>query len=313
MNVLYYDNCWFTNIGESFIDIGAMEIVKEIFQNCKIANISNMSSYYVTEPKRKFGMPTLNMDKWRFCLADILKLYHFDCIILAGMFVSKQHLTGKVSMMLRAAALENKKIIFLGLGEEPDISEETIEAFKKYLSDIKPALIMTRDQKTYLHLKDCARCIPGIDAAFWVKNVYDPRGFAKQKYDIVAYNRTKEPKKFEKQWEFPIIRPYHFQLSYLGGAELRENTFISDIPYDYITLYANANNVYTDLVHATIISLQFGKKVEYTYTDSRANAFLDLKCISKQDRKISLDEDQLEEIKVNIIHKIKNELGRGVI
>lgn len=47
MNILYYNNCWFTNVGEAFIDIGAMELIRRIFKNDTIINISNMSGLYL--------------------------------------------------------------------------------------------------------------------------------------------------------------------------------------------------------------------------------------------------------------------------
>ncbi|HAP20618.1 MAG TPA: polysaccharide pyruvyl transferase family protein [Lachnospiraceae bacterium] len=310
MRVLYYDNCWFTNVGESFIDIGAMEIIKKIFPGCRIANSSNMSSYYVTTRKsrKKFLSATPKAVSERFRLADILNIFDFEYLVLAGMFVSAQHLKGDVSKLVCSAARQGKKIIFLGLGQEPDISEKTIADFRQYLKEINPILIMTRDTKTYDAFKTSVNCIHGIDAAFWVKDIYDPRGFSKGSYDIVSFNRTEEPLKFSNNWEYPIIRPYHFQLSYPEQGQTKKNTFISDIPYDYLSLYANANKVYTDLVHATIISLQYGKEVEYTYTDSRADAFLDMDFISKRNGTLCLNEIALEKTKARIIDEIKNRL-----
>lgn len=37
-NVLYYDNCWMTNIGEAFIDIGARKLLENIGDNKIIVN-----------------------------------------------------------------------------------------------------------------------------------------------------------------------------------------------------------------------------------------------------------------------------------
>ena len=320
--VLYYDNCWFTNVGESFIDIGAMELIKKILPDSSIANISNMSKYYVTgKPKQKtFGPFMLGFsksrengyDRARFELANTLNMLDMEYVILAGMFVSKHHLGGKVSEFIRCAKDSGKKIIFLGLGEEPHIKEETIEEYKKYLSFLEPEVVMTRDKKTYRHFQETVNCIQGIDAAFWVKDAYDPRGFSKEKYDIVCYNRSTEPEQFLR-WEYPVVRPYHFQMSYTGA--LKENTFISDIPYDYITLYANAHKVYTDLVHATIISLQYGKEVYYYQTDSRADAFLDMGCVEsrqegRQAHRCVVNEKSLAETKERIVETIKREIGR---
>ena len=73
---------------------------------------------------------------------------------------------------------------------------------------------------------------------------------------------------------------------------------ISDSPFDYITWYANAEKVYTDLVHATIISLLYGTPVKYYQIDSRKDAFESLSYITTDDQGfMRLDIEKLEEEK----------------
>jgi len=48
---------------------------------------------------------------------------------------------------------------------------------------------------------------------------------------------------------------------------------ISDTPYDYLTAYANAHKVHTDLVHGTIASLAYGIPVKYYHNSLRSKAF----------------------------------------
>lgn len=84
--ILYLNNCWFTNVGEAFIDIGAMRLIQNIFPDKSIGCCSAMSNYYVNnlqngnfdELARKKCLPT-------FCAQDY---FYADYIILAGMFVS---------------------------------------------------------------------------------------------------------------------------------------------------------------------------------------------------------------------------------
>ena len=35
MKIVYFNNCWFTNVGEAFIDLGGMELTKRIFSGFK--------------------------------------------------------------------------------------------------------------------------------------------------------------------------------------------------------------------------------------------------------------------------------------
>lgn len=306
MKILYYDNCWFTNVGESFVDIGAIEMIKKIFPGAQIANISNMSCYYVPPIKSKMSLvkKRKSIDN-QYELLDTLRFLEFDVLVLAGMFMSEGHLQGKVSEFVRRTARAGKKIIFLGLGEESGINDNSINLYKEYLEYVCPVLVATRDKKTYEHLRGGNYpLIQGLDAAFWVRDGYDPRGFSKEKYDIVSYCRTDEPAIFSKQWKYPIIRVWHMQWEAQNHV-FANKTFISDIPFDYITLYANAHRVYTDLVHATIISLQFGKKVDYSFFDNRSDAFNDIECIQREGKTIFIDESDLERIKEQEINLIK--------
>lgn len=43
MRILYYINCWFTNVGESFVDIGCMQLIHKILGNAQLVNVSNMN------------------------------------------------------------------------------------------------------------------------------------------------------------------------------------------------------------------------------------------------------------------------------
>ncbi|MEY8326719.1 polysaccharide pyruvyl transferase family protein [Lachnospiraceae bacterium 54-11] len=302
INVLYYDNCWFTNVGEAFIDIGAMNIIRKLFPNANIANISNMSKYYVPQERNKI-FKKQNNETRNYKLLNTLDYFEFEYLVLAGMFMSEKHLEGEVCEFVKAASCTGKKIVFLGLGQEARMQDESVEEYRKYLHFIKPVLVVTRDRKTYKNL--CGggiKMLQGIDAAFWVKDSYDPRGFSVKEYDIVSFCRSDEPEGFGA-WPYPIIRPYHFQWS-ARDIRCKKNTFISDIPYDYITLYANAHKVYTDLVHATIISLQYGKEVEYFYTDDRSDAFLDIPFLYKKDRSLRMDEDELDKFKNELVGKM---------
>lgn len=314
MNILYYDNCWFTNVGEAFIDIGAMSLIRKLYPDAHIANISNMSKYYFPRTKKKF----LNIIKHEngnqgcpFNLDIVVEHWKYDLLILAGMFMTELHLQGKVCEFVRKSVQAGAKVAFIGLGAEPNIKKETIEKYNEYIKEISPLFITTRDEKTYNFLKTggCSGLVCGLDAAFWCKDCYDPRGFSKLPYDIVTFNRSTEPKIFSK-WEKKIIRPWHMQ-SESSNTLFMHETFISDIPFDYISLYANAEKVYTDLVHATIISLQYGKKVKYYKYDDRSDSFLDLRFLKKDgDGMLYIDENDLEIEKKTIQSKIEK-LKRG--
>jgi len=307
--ILYWNNCWFTNVGEAFIDIGAMKLIQNIFPSANIGCCSNMTHYYVNDCQR--GNPDELAEKklWRtFRPQDY---FQADYIILAGMFVSLQLFddtyTGfQTKRTVDELVRNGAKLIFLGLGAEQYSKEETYE-FQKWMEEVNPALIVTRDLETYDNLKDVCPCIRGIDCAFWIDEVFNPKGFLKNDYDIVSFNRSKEPAVFSEKWERSIIRPFHFPYE-LNSKDIREGILISDTPYDYLTAYANANMVYTDLVHATIISLMYGTPVRYYYVDKRSNTFYSFNEVQDDNGILTVSHEALVTKRQEIEDTIRNYL-----
>lgn len=296
--ILYFNNCWFTNVGEAFIDIGAMELIHKIFPQCQLINISDMNMWYFDLISKREKIPNpYNGMKPAFHMFDF---YSGDFFILAGMFVSDIFLKGETSQKILALARQGKKIIFLGLGAGT-YSNEEMENFKKYVIKINPVLVMSRDNIIYENLKDIVPAINGIDCAFWVKDVYDPREAFVRKYDVVTYNRSPEPEQM-KQME-NIVRTWHMNWKF-NSKNFKKNMFISDTPYDYLTIYANADRIYTDLVHATIAGLQYERKVKFERVDNRGFAIDVLGADIDDEGFLYISESALEKKK----RKIENEI-----
>jgi hypothetical protein len=304
VKVLYYNNCWFTNVGEAFIDIGAMELIKQTFNDVKIANISDMSNYYAPRVALKTESLKSKLLRKILCLKpkdldhyqnlsiyDMGRDFYADYVVLAGMFATKDFLVSPGYKMIKNLVDEGSKLILLGIGGL-DYSEDEITSFRKFLYETNPVILTTRDRNTYEAYKDYAPCVSAIDCAFWVKDVFDPRGFSKHDYDVVSFCRIKEPIEF-KSYSHLIVRPYHFQYDF-NIKSFRKELLLSDTPFDYLTVYANAKRVFTDLVHGAIISLEFGVPVKYYDKSKRANAFYAIDSLKETDDGfIELDEGDL--------------------
>ena len=320
MKVTYFNNCWFTNVGEGFIDLGAYEIIKQVFgTNVNIATVTDMTEWYIDKNKnwrslpskieKKF-FPVKFKDKYLSEAVDLFDLYESDYLVLAGMFACESFLHTKASESLLKMAQNGTKIIFLGMGGAKYTTKE-INEFSNYLKKLNPYLVVTRDYTTYENYKDVVNCISGIDCAFWIKDVFKPVGFAKKAFDVVTFNRTKEPEKYKEIKDKLIIRPQHFQYDF-SMKNICDNCMISDSPYDYLSLYANAHNVYTDLVHATVISLEYGTPVQFFPVDGRAKLFEHLNGLYKDnDGFLHIDEKELDNQKDNVIKKIQESIGIG--
>lgn len=317
MRILYFNNCWFTNVGEAFIDIGGMELTRRMFPNAQIACISAMSDYYINrvkvtwqewvrDVKRDFRNIKKQQESPMLSVGLMDNLLDADYVILPGMMATCEFLNAKERLMVDNLRSRGCKIIFLGMGGFDYEGEEVYE-FSHYLEELKPELVVTRDIPTYKNYMDVANCISGIDCAFWVKDVFNPTGFHNQLYDVVTFNRIGEPPIFTT-WENPIIRPFHMQFAYTQD-QYKQNILISDTPYDYLTVYANANKVYTDLVHATIVSLMYGIPVKCWPTDKRSYAFKALDGLEIDgDGFMTIREEALITQKSKILEKIKGRI-----
>lgn len=319
MKILYFNNCWFTNVGEAFIDIGGMELMKKIFPDAQFACISAMSNYYtsmvkttwqekISDIKKDFRKLKRKQETADLRVAQMDNMLYADYVVLPGMVATCGYLEAKSRRMIDNLRSQGCKVIFLGMGGF-DYEGEEVYAFSKYLQDIKPELVVTRDMATYNNYKDVANCISGIDCAFWTKDVFNPKGFKRSLYDVVTFNRTEEPEMFSG-WDNPVIRPWHMQYDYKKD-NYRDNILISDTPYDYLTVYANANKVYTDLVHATIVSLMYGTPVKFWYVDKRSLAFDALENLKTgADGFMSVSEESLAEQKKRILLAIKETIKK---
>lgn len=301
MKILYYNNTWFTNIGEAFIDIGAMQLLQEIFPGCRLINVSNQNRGYtemVCKREKKENPYEQDMETFR-----MFEYYSGDYFVMSGMFISDEFLKTPWSNEIIELAKRGVKVILLGMGQALYSKEET-ENFKRYIDKIQPELFVSRDDVTYENFRDCCPAMKGLDCAFWIKDVYDPRGAADKIYNVVTYNRSPEPEELRQIDN--VVRAYHMGW-YLKPKHLKDNLLISDIPYDYLTLYANAHRVYTDLVHASIAALQYERHVRFERVDKRGYAIDALeKTHTDKEGFLYISEKDLEMQKQNIVKEAKN-------
>lgn len=311
MKVLYFNNCWFTNAGEAFIDVGGMELTRRIFgDSANVACLSAMTDYYCKNAPKRIPRRLLRKGSM-IDTTNTFKISNYLCadyVILPGMVGTLEYLNAPSRRMVDTLLCGGCKPVFLGLGCERYDTEE-LEALKRYFESVKPALITSRDNETYEAFKNVAPCVRGIDCAFWSIDQFDPRGFCDKSYEVITFNRTNEPDEL-KTHQNNVVRPWHMQYSY-RYEDYHDQGLISDTPFDYLTLYANAERVYTDLVHATIVSLMYGTPVKYWRTDKRCQAFYALDNFQDESGWLSVSPDSLQRQKTRIIEQARAVLERN--
>lgn len=116
MRILYYNNCWFTNVGEAFIDFGAMTLLKKIFPNASIACTSEMTTLYSILSPSERKMQLSDSDILEKCF-DPNGFFDADLLVFPGMFACKDFVNDcKAKIMADNMKSNGTKIMFLGMG-----------------------------------------------------------------------------------------------------------------------------------------------------------------------------------------------------
>lgn len=306
MYICSNNNSWFTNVGEAFIDLGVKAIVHNLEKkNAAIhyACVSSMSSTYL--PKSVGGRVFKNSN-----------FYEPDVLFLAGMYATSGVFTDDGTSIAYEYAKElrkkGKQVAFIGVGGKTYTDKERDDVLRG-MKLLNPLFIVTRDKKTYDLYSNYFECRKGLDCAFWLNDEYNPVGLEHKNYIVSTFNRSDEPLELTEREYY--VHPWHFQYT-LDESKTRylskNNLFVSDSPYEYLTLYANADKVYTDMVHATIPSLVYGTPVKYYKIDDRRNAFESLDYIHKDEygfltidkNLLLIEKKQIENYVLNKIQQI---------
>ncbi|NQE44824.1 hypothetical protein C5S31_02215 [ANME-1 cluster archaeon GoMg2] len=170
--------------------------------------------------------------------------------------------------------LKNKgvKIIING-GGGTYYTEKVISEVRKFLKKIEPYAFISRDEIAFKNYNDLAKySYKGIECAFFLNDYFTPVNLEMPPYCVFCFDRGPEPEIEVK--DRLIARTHHTHYcdppqSYFE----RPNTIISDLAEDYLNLYANAEAVYTDRVHACVAALTYGTPCRLFYKTSRALLF----------------------------------------
>jgi len=289
ITILQNGGGWSTNIGNAFIDLGSMACLREAANKADIKADIHFTSvlgrwifYHMSRGIKGYMLKRPGKTKNVLNLQEYVKV---DYVVQWGAFLSKHWFRVHGEILLKLSKKGIKIIINGGgIGEKANSEEEIIET-RKYLRKVKPYVLISRDRETFDNFKDLAEySYNGIDCAFWVSDAYVPLKLDLPEYVILNFDKQPEPRPYELNigrnkliirthhavWHnFPIRQWLRMKKNYYD----KENTMISEIPYDYLNLYANAAATYSDRVHACVATLAYGKPARLFGNPSRALLF----------------------------------------
>lgn len=281
MRILYYGACWPTNIGNAFIDYGSIYTIRTAMPDAKIFFASELPRWFF-KAKRE------NIDK----SIDLAELMEIDFIVISGMNLCDEFIETQGPIIKRLSK-RGVKIVFNGCGGATYKKME-VDNFRKFLDSIEVSGFISRDEISYNNYKDyIPKSYNGIDCAFFLSDAFNPAPLTIKDFVIYCFDHMEEPD--IRGHNKKIIRTHHscsqFFTTINRGIFIRKrwpfielrnanssflkhkDTLISDIPDDYLNLYANTYAIYSDRVHACIAALSFGNLARLYSTTPRAVLF----------------------------------------
>ncbi len=249
--VVFHGSCWPTNIGNSFVNLGAIYSLKSALGiHGDVFHVGGMSNY-LFNIKGKLDN-SLNIGEVVDC----------DYLVHAGMTMCDEHLIASVPVYQQYAN-RGTKIIFAG-GGAFKYNEEEVKIVRDALKKFPVYGLISRDRYAFEKYGDLAQhSYDGIDSALFIADCVQPVPLDVPEFDVMTFDQLKEPDiKHEEQL---VFRTHHTCWPNWIRPEYFENpkTLISDLPSDYLALYKQAKVTYSDRVHACIAALAFGNKAMY--------------------------------------------------
>jgi len=262
---------WFVNIGNAFLDLGSMESLRQACNNAEIhlASDQNRLIFYYMR-KGLIG----RAGKKNVPLSDVFNVQQhakIDYIVQSGAFLGEDWINVFGEVFLNLTSKGTRVIINGGGMTDEAYTKKEIEKTREFLKKIKPYIFISRDKLSFDSFKDLAEySYDGIDCGFFINDAYKPLQLDLPPYIILNFDKRAESSvenlNIDRGKE--IIRIHHsfwLNFSFLDYLKMRKeyywkkNTMISELPYDYLNLYANTEGTYSDRVHACVGTFSYGK------------------------------------------------------
>lgn len=296
INVLYVGGYWSTNIGNAFYDLGIKELISSLDLKINFHIVSDLQKYMWS-----------NYNSKKATSFNLCQHYaNIDYLILSGPMMYAEYMEDWKDTLLQVMK-QGTKVIFLSVGGNM-YTEEEVCGVREILKDLHLYAMFTRDRETYECYKDLFEySYNGICCAFFIPEyfrswkltikpyvVYDFESYnepvfveAKEGFSFAGgtWKQKNELQPINKFWskfkEYPdsafhdltIIRPKNTchmprQKKYYG-----KNIYLSNVATDYLNIYANAEAVFSDRVHACVGALAQGTPAMFFGNTRRANLF----------------------------------------
>ena len=257
--ILYYGGAWPTNIGNAFIDLGAMALLKAAAPYADVGLASQLPAWLFAREHAPGKV------------LDVASVTACDMVVFAGMAMCQEFIDVN-GPAVAALARRGVPVVLLGTGGLT-FDDAEVAAFRAFLRAVEPAAFVSRDPRSFEAYRDAVRVArDGIDCGFFVPEAFTPFAVDLPPYAVLNFDAQNAPSP-----ETPgllQVFTHHECVGRIPPGRLRKpRTLISDLPQDYLTLYAHATEVHTDRVHACVAALAYGRRARFYGTTPRASLF----------------------------------------
>lgn len=311
--IAVYSGCWSPNIGNAFFDYGAREIIKQAVPDAEVFLTGGTGRWYfwngqnsniMTRLKRKLGWVPHNQYN-AFEMSEILDV---DAVAFAGMCMSEEfvYINGPT---FRELARRNIPILIIGGGMCAYTPQEAA-VYSKFLKDLGNVYVITRDTQSADMLDSSIKNVTcGIDCAFFLSDAYKPLASAIGEYDVETFDGYPNPPGIEHGGR-QVLYAHHDTWGKMPKRYFaKPRTMLSDLPEDYLTLYANVTETHSDRVHACIATLIYGNKAKLYSKTPRKALFKEMKIENITSEVVQLDKAWTEQKKVEMVKSVKQALA----
>lgn len=252
--------------------------------------------------------------------------YDADYVVLMGPVFSKNYIETWDST-IELLQKRGTKVVFMSAGSSR-YDDEEFEAVSKILKKHRPYALLSRDSETYQRYNDYfEHSYDGICCALYCCDYAPKYDISAEPYIILNFDNGKEPSLVQEDNGVLSINGFNYNIKYnkkvfdkavnknlasgekiirtvhavmpdeIPKTKKNGNYFISDMPYDYLNLYANASAVITNRVHAAVTSLAYGTPVYLANKTPRGRILNRIKCDEAYKRLITCDKDYLKQQK----------------
>ena len=277
--ILYYGGGWPTNIGNAFIDLGAMALLRAAVPSAQVGFASELTTWLFTHGARP---PRATLRRWiapardqreSFVdnALDVASVTACDLVVFAGMAMCQEFIDVNGPSVL-ALARRGVPVVLLGTGGL-NFDETERSAFRAFLREVEPVAFISRDNRSYEAYRDSAPVAhAGIDCGFFVPEAFTPFPLSLPPYAALNFDGRET---FHPETPGLLqVHAHHECFDRIPPGQMRKpRTLISDLPHDYLTLYAGASEVHSDRVHACVAALAYGRRARFYGKTPRASLF----------------------------------------